>query len=235
MLLMGRDLERQALERVLDDAREGRSAVLALVGEPGIGKSALLDAAADAAAGMRVLRARGIESEAQVPFAGLLELLRPALSAVERIPQPQAAALESALALRPGSAGDRFAVGAATLSLLAAYADEQPLLVLVDDAHWLDGSTAEALLFAVRRLVADPIAVVLAAREDEPSLLDGADLPQLRLAGLDRDAAAELVGSMPAEVADRLYRATAGNPLALLELVREAAGTSATPLDAPLP
>src|SRR5713226_6382308 len=188
-MLLGRERERQALERVLADAREGRSGVLALVGEPGIGKSSLLDEVAGSAAGMRVLRARGIESEAQVPFGGLLELLRPALSAVDRIPPPQAAALESALALRPGSAQDRFAVGAATLSLLAAYADEAPLLVLVDDAHWLDGSSAEALLFAVRRLVADPIAVVIAAREDEPSLLDGADLPVLRIEGLDRDTA----------------------------------------------
>src|SRR5437868_2430188 len=211
-MLLGRERERQALDRVLADARDGRSSVLALVGDPGIGKSALLDEVAGRAEGMRILRARGIESEAQVPFGGLLELLRPALSAVDRIPPPQADALESALALRPGSAQDRFAVGAATLTLLAAHADEGPLLVLVDDAHWLDGSSAEALLFAVRRLVADPIAVVLAAREDEPSLLDGADLPLLRLAGLDRDAAAELVGSMPAEVADRLYRATAGNP-----------------------
>jgi DNA-binding CsgD family transcriptional regulator len=234
-MLVGRDQERQALDRVLAEARQGRSAVLALVGEPGIGKSSLLDAVAEGAIGMRVLRARGIESEAQVPFGGLLELLRPALSAVDRIPPPQAAALESALALRPGSAQDRFAVGAATLSLLAAYADEGPLALLVDDVHWLDDSTAEALLFAVRRLVADPIAVVLAAREDEPSLLDGADLPVLRLEGLDRGTAGELVGAVPLEVADRLYEATAGNPLALLELAPEALRMSELPLDAPLP
>ena len=144
--------------------------MFALVGEPGIGKSSLLDSLAARAAGMRVLRARGIESEAQVPFAGLLELLRPALGSLNRIPRPQAGALESALALRPSSAQDRFAVGAATLSLLAAYAEESPLLVLVDDVQWLDGSSSEALLFAVRRLVADPIAVVLAVRADEPSL-----------------------------------------------------------------
>src|SRR5438132_6236167 len=121
------------LDRLLADARLGRSGVLALVGEPGIGKTALLEHAAASAAGMRVLRARGIESEAQVPFGGLLELLRPALGAVDRIPPPQADALQGALALRPGSAQDRFAVGAATLSLLAAHADEGPLLVLVDD------------------------------------------------------------------------------------------------------
>jgi DNA-binding CsgD family transcriptional regulator len=234
-MLLGRERERQALDCVLADARDGRSAALALVGEPGIGKSALLDAAAADAAGMRILRARGIESEMQVPFGGLLELLRPALGAVDRIPRPQAAALEGALALRPGSSRDRFAVGAATLSLLAAHAEEAPLLVLVDDVHWLDVSSGEALLFAVRRLVADPIGVVLAARTDEPSLLEGSGLPLLELEGLDRGASAELVGAVPAEVADRLFGATAGNPLALLELAPEADEIAALPLDAPLP
>lgn len=234
-MLLGRDRERAVLERALAEAREGRSSVLALVGEPGIGKSALLDEVAAGAAGMRILRARGIESEARVPFGGLLELLRPALGALDRIPPPQAGALQSALALRPASEQDRFAVGAATLSLLAAYAEEAPLLVLVDDAQWLDGSSAEALLFAVRRLVADPIAIVLAVREDEPSLLDGSGLPVLRLEGLDRAEARLLLGSVSAEAAERLYRATAGNPLALLELASEAEALAATPLEQPVP
>ncbi|HTO26139.1 MAG TPA: ATP-binding protein, partial [Gaiellaceae bacterium] len=123
-MLVGRTAERLALDRLLADARLGRSGVLALVGEPGIGKTALLDYAAETAAGMRVLRARGIESEAEVPFAGLSELLRPALDALDRIPAPQAAALTGALALGPpGGAQDRFAIGAATLSLLSAWAD----------------------------------------------------------------------------------------------------------------
>ena len=126
---------------------------------------------------MRVLRARGIESEAQIPFASLLELLRPALVMLDKIPEPQAVALEGALALRRGPAQERFAVGAATLSLIAAYAEDGPVAILVDDAHWLDGSSAQALLFAFRRLVADPIAVLIAVREGDPSLLDGADLP----------------------------------------------------------
>ena len=126
---------------------------------PGIGKTALLDHAAARASGMQVLRARGIESEAQIPFASLLELLRPALGALDRIPEPQALALEGALALRPARAQERFAVGAATLSLLATLREQAAVAVLVDDAHWLDGPSAEALLFAVRRLVADPIAV----------------------------------------------------------------------------
>ena len=233
-MLLGRDRERHDLEKVLADARLNSSAVMVLVGDVGIGKTTLLEyAAAQArAAGMRVLQARGIESEARVPFAGLLELLRPALSALDRIPEPQRAALEGALALRPATAQDRFAVGAATLNLLAAHAEDAPVAAFVDDAHWLDGSTADALLFAIRRLVADPIAVAVAVREGEPSFVDGAGLPTLRLDGLDRDAAAELVGE---DTVDRLYAATAGNPLALLELAPEVARLTDLPIDAPVP
>jgi DNA-binding CsgD family transcriptional regulator len=242
-MLLGRDQEQQALVRLLDDARVGRSAVLAIVGEAGIGKSALLDYAGEQAAGLNVLRARGVQSEAQIPFAGLLELLRPALSWIDQIPAPQAAALESALALRPAaSAPGRFAVGAATLSLLAAYSEETPVLVMVDDAHCLDGSSADALLFAFRRLVADAIAVVLAVRQGEPSILDGADLPTLRLAGLDRASAGELLrhqgakGQEPLsqELTDRLHRETGGNPLAILELGAERQRLVGLPPDAPL-
>src|SRR5215467_12940212 len=112
-MLLGRNDERLALDRLLSEARSGHSGVLAVVGEPGIGKTALLGYAQDRAEGMRVLRARGIESEAAIPFAGLLELLRPVLGALDRIPAPQAAALSGALALAPASAGDRFAIGAA--------------------------------------------------------------------------------------------------------------------------
>src|SRR5690242_1169896 len=198
-MLLGRADERQQIEQALALARSGTSARLALVGEPGIGKTALLGYAAERAAGMQLLRARGIESEAQIPFGSLLELIRPALLMLERIPQPQAAALESALALRPGRGQDRFAVGAATLSLLAAYAEQGPVAVLVDDAQWLDGSSAQALLFAFRRLVADPIAVLVAVREGEPSLLDGADLPVLRIGGLTSDEAATLVQGLAPE------------------------------------
>jgi hypothetical protein len=118
-MLVGRERERDDVERVLERARSGESATLALVGEPGIGKTALLDHACARASGMQVLQARGIESEAQIPFASLLELLRPALGALDRIPEPQALALEGALALRPARAQERFAVGAATFSLLA--------------------------------------------------------------------------------------------------------------------
>jgi DNA-binding CsgD family transcriptional regulator len=221
-MLLARDRELDALTTLLDDARVGSSGVLALVGEPGIGKSSLLDWTAEHADGMNVLRARGVQSEAHIPFAGLFELLRPALDSLDRLPAPQAAALESALALRPAQAHDRFAVGAATLTLLAAFAETKPLAVLVDDAHWLDGSTGGTLRFALRRLLADPIAVVLTARENEPSFLDGADFATLHLAGLDADAAAELVRraapGTTGGAAARLHRDTGGNPLALLEL-----------------
>ncbi|MGZ4200875.1 MAG: AAA family ATPase [Thermoleophilaceae bacterium] len=221
-MLLGREQERREIELALRQARSGASARLALVGEPGIGKTALLDHAAQLAAGMQVLRARGVESEAEIPFASLLELLRPALGMLERIPEPQAVALEAALALRPGREQERFAVGAATLSLLAAYAEQAPLAVLLDDAHWLDPSSAQALLFAVRRLVADPIAVVISVREGEPSLLEGADLPVLRLHGLSREESAHLLPGVAADTARRLHDATAGNPLALLELAGDA-------------
>ncbi|HST56207.1 MAG TPA: AAA family ATPase [Solirubrobacteraceae bacterium] len=236
-MLLGRKDERLALDRLLAQARAGRSGVLALVGEPGIGKTALLEHAAASADGMRVLRSRGIESEAVIPFAGLAELLGPALSALDRIPAPQATALAGALALGPAGARDRFAIGAATLSLLSASAEEGPLVLLVDDAHWLDRSSAETLLFAARRLLADPIALVMTVREGQPSLLDGADLRTLRLSGLNRSDAAELLlrEGIPDDVRERLYRATAGNPLALLELAPEAAGLASQASAAPVP
>ena len=233
-MLLGRDHERQEIEQALALARSGTSAALVLVGEPGIGKTALLDYAASRAAGMRLLRARGIESEAQIPFGSLLELLRPALVLLDKIPPPQAEALEGALALRPGSAQDRFAVGAATLSLLAAYAEQGPVAVLVDDAQWLDGSSAQALLFAFRRLMADPVAVLVAVREGEPSLLDGADLPVLRIGGLTSDEVAGLMPGVPPEAVSRLHEATAGNPLALLELAPDGHDLVLAPEGAPV-
>jgi DNA-binding CsgD family transcriptional regulator len=235
-MLLGRDREQRAIARLFEAASAGSSAVLAFVGEAGVGKSSLLEWAARQAAGMNVLRARGVQSEAQIPFAGLFELLRPALASLGRLPAPQAAALESALALRPAAAYERLAVGAATLSLLAAYADSAPLALIVDDAQWLDGSSADALRFALRRLVADPVAVVLMVRSGEPSLLDGADLPTLRLEGLDAQATADLLEreapGISRDAAARLHRETGGNPLALLELAREPAVD--IPMDMPV-
>ncbi len=235
-MLLGRDRELDAIARLLREARSGSSAVLAILGEAGIGKSSVLDWAADHADGMSVLRARGVQSEAHIPFAGLFDLLRPALGSLDQLPAPQAAALESALALRPAEAHDRFAVGAATLSLLAAHAEACPVAVLVDDAHWLDGSTADALRFALRRLMADPIAVILTAREGESSLVEGTDIPALRLGGLDPTASAALLRdrapAVSPELAARLHRETGGNPLAMLEFAR--ARPAEIPLDTPV-
>src|SRR5690242_9109126 len=236
-MLLGREPERLALDRLLADARTGTSGVLALVGEPGIGKTTLLDYAARSADGMRVLRARGVEPEAEIPFSGLAELLRPALSALDSIPAPQARALASALALAPPTAQDRFAVGAATLSLLSSAAEEQPLLLVIDDAHLLDASSAEALLFASRRLLADPVAVVLSVREGERSLVDGSGLRVLRVAGLPRSEASQLLAELQVtgDIVERLYATTAGNPLALIELASEADRVAAWPPAGPVP
>ena len=236
-MLLGREAERLAVDRLLTEARAGKSGVLALVGEPGIGKTALLELAAERASGMQVLRARGVESEAEIPFAGLAELLRPVLHTLDAIPPPQAAALSGALALAPPTAQDRFAVGAATLSLLSASAEEQPLLLLVDDAHLLDGSSAEALLFAARRLLADRVALLLTVRAGEPSLVDGSDLRVLQVAGLARAEASELLAELDVagDVADRLYATTAGNPLALIELASEAEQVAGLPAEGPVP
>jgi DNA-binding CsgD family transcriptional regulator len=238
-MLLGRERERLMLERLIEGARAGRSGVLVMVGEAGIGKSALLAYAEEQASGLGVLRARGVQTEAHIPFAGLFELLRPALGSLRHIPAPQAAALEGALALRPARSQDRFAIGAATLSLLAAYAEAAPVVALVDDAHWLDGSSAHSLLFAIRRLVADPVAVVLATREGESSRLDASGLPTLRLRGLDRDAARELLRRrvpepISPELADRLHRETGGNPLALVELAEQRQVLDDLALGAPL-
>ena len=163
-MLVGRDSERAAIERLLADARVGTSGVLVVSGEPGIGKSSLLAYAAAAAHEMRVLSARGIEEEASIPFGGLLELLRPVIEHVESLPAPQAAALRAALALGPGVGGERLVIGAATLGVLAAAAEEQPLCVLVDDAQWLDRASLQALEFVARRLFAESVALVFAVR-----------------------------------------------------------------------
>lgn len=225
-MLLGRSPECARVDHLLADARTGTSGVLVVTGEPGIGKTAVLRYASDRAGDMSVLRARGVELEAEIPFSGLLELLHPLLKALDRIPDPQAWALRSALALGPSLETDRFVIGAATLSILAAHAEERPLLVLVDDAHWLDDASAAAILFAARRFVADPIGVLLACRPDPKLALEESGLPQLLLAGLDREASAKLVAghadhAVPSGIASRLYQATAGNPLALVELATQ--------------
>ena len=241
-MLVGREQEERLLDHLLEGARSGRSGVLAIVADAGIGKSALLDRAVGFGADMRVLRARGIQSEARIPFGALLELVRPALSYLDQVPRPQKEALEGALALRPARANDRFAIGAAVLALLAACSEDAPLLVLVDDVQWLDGSTADALLFAFRRLVADRIAVVLTVRSGERSLLDNSDVSVHHLEGLDRDATAALMAehvllhtALTDDVVDRVHRGTGGNPLAVIELAHHPSTISFGLHDGPLP
>jgi DNA-binding CsgD family transcriptional regulator len=222
--LRGRRRERAALDRLLDTARAGHSAVLVVRGEPGIGKTALLEYAASRAAGFRVVRAGGVESEMELPFAGLHQLCGPMLGRLEQLPGPQRDALRVAFGLAEGDAPDRFLVGLAVLSLLADVAEDQPLFCLVDDAQWLDQSSLQSLAFAARRLLADPVALVFAVREpgDEREL---AGLPGLTVTGLgDLDARVLLAsaarGRLDAQVADRIVAETRGNPLALLQLPR---------------
>ncbi len=239
-MLIGRESERRVVEQLIAGARVGSSGVLVITGEPGIGKTALVGEAETLAAGMRLLRARGTEPEREVPFGGLLQLLRPALDQLDRIPAPQRDALGAALALSEPAAGDRFAVGAATLSLVCRYAEPAPVALLVDDVHLLDQPSAEALLFVARRLLADPIALLATARTGEPNPLAGAHLPELHLDGVDLDAAQLLLAlrserAVPVNLLAQLHRTVAGNPLALLELGGDLERLGRLPPGAPLP
>ncbi|MFD4328375.1 helix-turn-helix transcriptional regulator [Nocardioides sp. NPDC058538] len=223
-MLIGREAEQRVVDQLFAGARIGRGGALAVTGEPGVGKTALIDDALDRLEGVQVLRAIGTEAEKDLAFAGLHLLLRPALHLLGALPEPQETALSSALALRAGTAGDRFAIGAATLSLLCRYAEQSPIAVVVDDLQWLDRPSAEALAFAARRIDADPAVVLLAGRSGVcDDLVGGLDV--LELPGLDAAAAGDLVraqGVAPPtdEHVARLFAATGGNPLALLELGR---------------
>ncbi|MFH8371115.1 ATP-binding protein [Streptomyces sp. NPDC018031] len=221
-MLYGRDDEQRRIDHLLAAARDGRSGALVVRGAPGIGKTALLEYAISAATGMRVLRGQGIEAEGELPYAGLHLLLHPALGEAERLPGPQRSALLSAFGLADSDRpGDPLLVGLAVLSLLSELAERGPLLCVVDDTHWLDHGSAEALLFAARRLHAEGIALLLAERDD-PGSLPAPGLPELALAGLDDGAAARLLDHKAADLSnaarDRVLSAAWGNPLALLEL-----------------
>lgn len=230
-MLLGRQREIAHIEDLLNGATEGKSAAVLLHGEAGIGKSSLLKAAVDAASArdLGVLRTRGYESESDIPFAGLLELLTPLLPLRDRIPEVQARALGSALALEAPTPFDRFAVPAGMLSLLAAAAEERPYLVVADDVHWLDHASREALSFVARRLGAEGVVLVLAARvggESDSEVLAAFEGIEARaVAPLDDADAAELLRrEAPSHVADTVAAdlvATAhGNPLALTEIPR---------------
>jgi DNA-binding CsgD family transcriptional regulator len=220
-MLVGRDAELERVRETLDAARAGRTSSLVLAGEAGVGKTALLDAAAEGASDLRVLRTRGVEAEAELSFAALMELIGPVAAVIETLPEPQAVVLEAILALSavPGNGGEAVA---ATLSLLAAAADDSPLLVLVDDAHWLDSASGLALAFAARRAREIPLAFVFATRtEDEPRFsLEG--VARLAIEPLEPRAAEKLIAqshpSLDEATAARILEAGAGNPLALLEL-----------------
>jgi DNA-binding CsgD family transcriptional regulator len=220
--LLGRQRERDVLARVLDAAREGHGGVLALYGEPGVGKTALLDEAAESGADFTVVRAVGLEGEMELAFAAVQQLCSPSLHFMERLPEPQRVALEVALGLSTGPPPNTFLVGLAVLNLVSEAADEQPLLCLVDDAQWLDRASARVLAFVARRLLAERIAMVFAARESIDTLRGVAEL---RVEPLNRrDARALLDSVLPARlderVLERIVVETRGNPLALLELPR---------------
>jgi DNA-binding CsgD family transcriptional regulator len=220
--LLGRRSEREMLDRLLGAARTGQGGVLLLHGDPGVGKTALLEYAIEVAPDFRVVRAMGIEGEMDLPFAGLQQLCSPLLGIVGRLANPQRYALAVAFGLREGDAPDRFLVGLALLSLLSTAAEAQPVLCVVDDAQWLDGASAQALSFVARRLLAERVAILFAARKPIDAL---GGLPQLAVEGLaERDAQALLASVLPdrldQRVRDRIVAETRGNPLALLELPR---------------
>jgi DNA-binding CsgD family transcriptional regulator len=221
-LLLGRGRERELLDRMLRNVREGQSAVLVVRGEPGVGKTALLRYAARQATGFRVVEVPGIEAEMELPFAGLHQLCIPLRDHFGALPEPQRLALEVALGLSAGAAADRFLLGLAVLSLLSSVAEERPLLCLVDDAQWLDAASAAVLGFVGRRLLAESVGLVFAIRESSPAP-DFAGLPDLAVSGLDEQDARELLARvlpvpLDERVRDRIVAETAGNPLALLEL-----------------
>src|SRR5919197_1842097 len=224
-MLFGRTEECERLDRLIDTAREGRSGALVLRGGAGIGKSALCGYAMARGREMTVLAARGAPTESELAFSGLADLLRPVLASRSELPEPQTAALDSALAIGPPLESGRFTVYAATLGLLAAAAEDAPVLVVVDEAQWLDASSTEALLFATRRFDADRVAVIFAVRDGRRTLFDRADLPELRLEALEPEAALALLVSraetpVAPEVSEALLQVAAGNPLVLTELPR---------------
>jgi DNA-binding CsgD family transcriptional regulator len=220
--LVGRQREREVLDRVLEAARGGHGGVLAVYGDPGVGKTALLEYAAKAAPDFRVARAIGVEGEMELAFAALQQLCSPSLDLIERLPDPQREAFEVALGLSAGRTPNSFLVGLAVLNLLSEAAEEQPLLCVIDDAQWLDRASARVLAFVARRLLAERIAMVFAAREQIDSLAGFAEL-QVEPLG-HRDARALLDSILPVRlderVLERIVVETRGNPLALLELPR---------------
>ena len=226
--LFGRTAELEILRRLISDVRRGRSAVLVVRGEPGIGKTELLRQLIAEVPGFGVARVAGVESEMELPFAGLHQLCAPMLGRLGSLAEPQRRALSVAFGLASGDSPDRFLVALAALSLMAEAAQERPILCVVDDAQWLDQASAQVLGFIGRRLLAEPVALVFAARTPAPGAPAPdqlAGLPELRLGGLDEQAARALLatvisGPLDESVRARILAETHGHPLALLELYR---------------
>jgi DNA-binding CsgD family transcriptional regulator len=223
LMLYGRDVERSTIKGLLDSARAASGGALVLRGPAGAGKTALLNDAIASANGMRVLRTTGVESEFELPFAALHQLLRPALSRLSGLPEPQAEALAAAFGQRASSQDNRFLVSVALLGMLDELASGSPVLCIIDDAQWVDDASASALGFAARRVEADRIALLFAAREGDIRPFNVPGLPELHVGGLDTEAAGELLATraglpIPPEVRARLIEATGGNPLVLVEL-----------------
>ena len=255
--LLGRTGELEVLDQLIVNVRSGQSAVLVVRGEPGIGKTAVLRHLIGQASGFRVIRATGVESEMELPFAGLHQLCAPMLGQLGSLAEPQRHGVSVAFGLASGHNPDRFLVGLGALSLMAETSEEQPLLCVVDDAHWLDQASAQVLGFVARRLLAESIALVFAARtptqgpqgpQGSPGVTSPdhlAGLPELGLGGLDEESARALLatitsGPLDESVRDRIIEETRGNPLALLELSRglgagELAGGFALPDAGDLP
>ncbi|HEX8859158.1 MAG TPA: AAA family ATPase, partial [Actinomycetes bacterium] len=243
-MLYGRQTERARISALLADASHGRGGVLVIRGHTGIGKSTLLlDAAQQGDGKFMVLRGTGVDSEVELAFAALHQLLRPVLDRLDRLPAPQASALRGAFGLVDRQP-NRFHIELGALSLLAEAAKQQPVLGLVDDAQWLDRASADALVFVARRLRTEPVLLV-AASDDGARRFSAPELPELVLGGLDPVAARQLLGDVTrqqdvaATVCDWLIEQTEGNPLALLELpaaltVEQLAGRVPLPVWLPL-
>src|SRR3954468_19993927 len=240
---LGRRSESDTLDRLLEAVRAGESRALVIRGEPGVGKTALLEYVAEHATACRVARAAGVQAEMELAFAGLHQLCAPMLDRLDRLPGPQRDALGTAFGLTTGHAPDRFLVGLAVLSLLAEVAAERPLVCLIDDAQWLDRASSQALAFVARRLLAESVGVIFAVRTGGEQR-DAAGLPELVVEGLREDDARTLLASvirvpLDEEVRDRIVAEARGNPLALLELplglaAEEAPGGFAHPAARPL-
>jgi DNA-binding CsgD family transcriptional regulator len=220
--LTGREAERRVLDRLVEAVRAGESQALVVHGEPGVGKTALLEYLGGSAPGCRIERAVGVQSEMELAFAGLHQLCAPMLDQLEAVPVPQREALRTAFGMSAGPPADRFLVGLAVLSLMSAVAERQPLMCLVDDGQWLDDASRTVFAFVARRLQAESVGLILATRVAGGDL---AEWPKLAVGGLGEvDARALLDGALPgpidARVRDQIVAETGGNPLALLELPR---------------